>query len=402
MANHGTEEKKIVFITAEDFFGLKSVSRFIEGFLKYAPEDFSIDIIGLTSDKIKRPVNKWISFSLYNKQFRFLPVYYKANEEVDNAIELLIFSLKVYFHCRYNCRVILFFQRLGPALLSCLQPGHKLIVIHSEMARVLSQIKNKVRFLGFFPLFYLMCERITFRRMNCIYIVHNASVDYYKNRHPSQARKFLFLPTFYDKSIFYPFFEEKIAIRKRLPDIFHAVSPEKKWILFVGQLIPQKDPFLLIETFQKIIHRGVDAVMLIVGVGKLRMKTECYAKKLGVGNLTVFLGFFPHQMMPLVYNAADVLLLTSRIEGCPFVVLEALGCGIPVVATNVGEIKRFVHNGFSGEVVDSFDPSVIADAVVAVLEKPETYSRGNCTLSVIEYSPDKIFHPVYKICRELT
>lgn len=95
------------------------------------------------------------------------------------------------------------------------------------------------------------------------------------------------------------------------------------------------------------------------------------------------------------------MLLTSNFEGMPICILEALGCGLPVVSTDVGEVKRLIKNGFSGEVVESFAPKDIARGLEKVLNYPDVYIRKNCVSCIMEYTPEKVLKPIYKLMRKL-
>jgi len=85
----------------------------------------------------------------------------------------------------------------------------------------------------------------------------------------------------------------------------------------------------------------------------------------------------------------------------PMCVLEALGCGLPVVSTNVGEVKKVVENDFSGEVVESVSPRIISQSIEKVLSTPNKYSKNNCIMSISQYTPQKVLKPLYETIRRL-
>ena len=123
-----------------------------------------------------------------------------------------------------------------------------------------------------------------------------------------------------------------------------------------------------------------DAIALVVGDGPNRVEHE----RLGaerLGDRAVFTGML--ESVGDAYAAMDVLLLTSRTEGMPGVLIEAALSGIPVVATDVGAVRWLLRSGADGEAVppDS-SPQIIAEAVArAVLGRSNVReaSLGDCT-----------------------
>lgn len=91
----------------------------------------------------------------------------------------------------------------------------------------------------------------------------------------------------------------------------------------------------------------------------------------------------PHDRMPLYMNAADAMLLTSKREGCPNAVKEALACNLPVVSVDVGDVARLL-DGVSHSVAAD-DDDVLADALAGILEAPER-SNGREAVSSISLS----------------
>jgi glycosyltransferase involved in cell wall biosynthesis len=137
-------------------------------------------------------------------------------------------------------------------------------------------------------------------------------------------------------------------------------------ILSVGNLIPLKGHDLVIEALRQLPeHR-----LVIVGEGPERASLEQLADRLSVSSRVTFLGSLAHDRLPAVYGVADVLVLASEREGWPNVLLEALACGTPVVATNVGGIPEIVSSHDAGRILSERSPAAIAAAVTALGADP--------------------------------
>ena len=86
----------------------------------------------------------------------------------------------------------------------------------------------------------------------------------------------------------------------------------------------------------------------------------------------------------------------------PFCVLEALGCGLPVVSTNIGDVKRIVKNNYSGEIVESSSPEIISQALNKVLSNRDLYCKHNFKEYLDKFAPHNSLKPVYEKIRRLS
>lgn len=136
-------------------------------------------------------------------------------------------------------------------------------------------------------------------------------------------------------------------------------------IASVGHLIDRKGHDIVIKALKDIPH----ATLLIIGEGPQHKVLKALAKTMGVADQVRFLGALPHEELKDIYNAADVLALASSREGWPNVLLEAMACGTPCVATFAagGEV---ISGLSAGRVVDERTPAAFASAFSSVLEHP--------------------------------
>ena len=143
-------------------------------------------------------------------------------------------------------------------------------------------------------------------------------------------------------------------------------------VLYVGRLSLEKNLETLIAAAGKLVGR-FDLRLTLVGVGPLRGRLERVATELGVSLEVV--PFVDHLALPAVYAAADAFVLPSFTEGHPKVLLEAMSCGLPCVASDVGGNRSILAGTDAGLLFDPSDPGALASAIERVLTQ-EGLARG--------------------------
>jgi glycosyltransferase involved in cell wall biosynthesis len=141
----------------------------------------------------------------------------------------------------------------------------------------------------------------------------------------------------------------------------------------VGRLTAIKHHVLFLETAALVALREPRATFLIVGDGDLRSMLERTAERLGIAERVRFLGW--RRDLETIYGATDVFLLTSRNEGTPVALIEALAAAVPVVSTNVGGVADVVESDRVGLLAPFGDADALADGVVGLLNDPERRRR---------------------------
>ncbi len=167
-----------------------------------------------------------------------------------------------------------------------------------------------------------------------------------------------------DAAVFHP--GDRGAARRRLgldPD------PDRPALLYVGNLLPVKGPDVLIEACGRLAARGAGFDLHVVGKGPMRPALERLAAERGVGGRVRFHGVIAHDRLPDWFRAATALVLPSRSEGVPNVLLEAAACGTPFVASRVGGVSEVAHLGVA-RLAPPADPAGLADAIAEVLTRP--------------------------------
>ena len=140
----------------------------------------------------------------------------------------------------------------------------------------------------------------------------------------------------------------------------------KPTVINVGRLVPAKGLDTLLRAHARVRNDGIDHHLLVVGEGPLREELARLADALGVGSSVFLPGFTPNPYS--LMRAADVFALSSRFEGLPVVLLEALGLGVPIVATDCpGGPAEVLDRGNFGLMVPPGDVAALADGISRLL-----------------------------------
>lgn len=137
----------------------------------------------------------------------------------------------------------------------------------------------------------------------------------------------------------------------------------------VAMLRPEKNVLMFLRVAKLMKERGIEAQFLIVGDGPDRPLLEKSARDMGVDDLVRFCGLCPDVCS--LYHELDIVALTSRFEVLPCSLMEAMACGLPVVATDVGAVADLVEDGTTGFLVSPDDDRAFAEAVIRLVRSPD-------------------------------
>jgi glycosyltransferase involved in cell wall biosynthesis len=157
--------------------------------------------------------------------------------------------------------------------------------------------------------------------------------------------------------------------------IFPDRKTNTKNILFVGSLYPVKGVQYLITAMKKILEDAPDAKLIIVGDGEEREWLAALSIQLGIQKYVQFVGKVPHEKVKTFMQQADVFVLPSLSEGFPNVILEAMACGLPIVASRVGGIPDIIKNGVHGYLVEAKKPDEIAEKILIILQNDQVRNK---------------------------
>jgi len=162
-----------------------------------------------------------------------------------------------------------------------------------------------------------------------------------------------------DLARFRPITEKRQEIRKKFGISQHAIV-----VLTVRRLVYKNGIDTLIETANIAVKKNPKIVFLVVGKGPDMESVKLQVVQLGIEPNFRLAGFVSDGDLPLYYNVADLFVLPSKSgEGLPLVALEAMACGLPVVATEVGGIREVLSEDY-GKLVPPNQPELFAKAIL--------------------------------------
>lgn len=157
------------------------------------------------------------------------------------------------------------------------------------------------------------------------------------------------------------------AIRRLRNDI--GVTADERLVLLPGRMETQKNHRLLVEAALAIDPEASGIKVAFVGNEfSTFIKDEITARITAAGATGRFLFLGPRPDMPLLYSAADVVVLPSLWEGFPNVVIEGMACGTPVIVSDISDNARIVEQGVSGWLFPNNDAAALADALSTFLK----------------------------------
>ena len=272
----------------------------------------------------------------------------------------------IHYRTIRQCDLLRCFQLAGtlPAIISKLVYGSKFVFNYGYDYAAFARIEAKpLQVIGFKVL-----QQLVFKLADRI-IIKNKSL--FAIRHLPLAKS-IYLPNGVDVKMFKP----KPKQSSKIPVV-----------LFIGRLEPQKNLVILLTALSGVKRKSK---IIFVGQGSQRQKLLDQARRLKL-NLVIKTPV-AHSRLPAIYQTADTFALPSLIEGSPKVLLEAMACGLPIVASRVTGIKEIIKSEINGILVK---PTVagLASGINYVLSRPQSARRlGQAARqqAVKQYNQEKI------------
>lgn len=392
-----TAELKVVVLYWTDPWHLAApggIDSYIRCFLKYAPPEVAIDVIGVTADRRARAVGRWLDLPLGSRTVRFFALYAPQNLSRGRIPHCLRYCMQLALHRIRSDASIVIAHRPEPLLFG-LRTKHAVLVHHIGPSDVPGNGATDFRWARARRVYGWM-ESFAVRRAQRIHTVTQRAFDYYRQRYPSSADKTRFFPTCFDPEIFtIPGPRERISARRTLRAEL-GLPDDAEIAISVGRLDHQKDIQLSIAAFALLRRQHERLFLVIAGAGILRTRIAAAIAAAGLEDRIRLLGSRTAPEIAALHHGADLYLLTSAYEGMSIALLEAQACGLPVVASDVGEARRTVTEG-SGYLA-ARTPRDVASSVARCLGGRDSFTPQAAARAAAPYSAAAV---IPAICADL-
>ena len=139
---------------------------------------------------------------------------------------------------------------------------------------------------------------------------------------------------------------------------------------YIGSLSKSKGVPNFIEAIPRVLEEEGNLEFLIGGSGQLQGEIELNLENMNLNREVKIIGWIPHNKLPKHMNGLKLLVLPSYTEGLPNIILEAMACGTPVLATAVGAIPDVIKDGDTGFIMEDNSPECIARNIIRALNYP--------------------------------
>lgn len=217
-------------------------------------------------------------------------------------------------------------------------------------------VKNGLLRWGLVRTIYDLAERFVLSRVDRVLLVSEAGYRYYAGRYPQLSAKFAVVPNAVDLSFFTPV--DRSEARSN-----YDLGASDLVVVYCGRLSVEKGLGVLLEAFAQMVREQPSAHLLIAGDGPELEPLRNMVNVLGLSHVR-FLGMVSQYHVREILSCANVFVLPSSFEGFPNAVLEALSCGVPVVAADVGGVREILTGELKRFILGRIDPRSIKEKIL--------------------------------------
>jgi D-inositol-3-phosphate glycosyltransferase len=265
---------------------------------------------------------------------------------------------------------------------------HTLGEMKNRIARSEAEREGEFRIAG---------EKQVLRRADRVIVATLAELTQLRFLYKANQSKLVIIPPGVDVSHFYPIPADEAKL-------YVGLKPEDRMVLFVGRIEPLKGVDTLIQAMSCVQLKEERPVHLaIIGGDPAASPQEMSAEMarlqklcddLAVGQTVVFLGKRDQDKLPYYYSAAELLVMPSHYESFGMVALEAMACGTPVIASEVGGLAYLVRDGETGFTIPDQEPEALCEKISWLLRDHDLHAT--MSQRAVEYAQDYAWDKIAK------
>lgn len=214
-------------------------------------------------------------------------------------------------------------------------------------------------------IYYKFVWEKNYHFLSAAIMVAQNSIKPFQRMYSLDMENIYYIPNGVDINYFSPFVnrEDIQKLRQR-----YEINQEDRILLATGRLEKEKGVQFIIKSLSRVILHISKIKLIVVGTGSYEDELKRLTKSLGVESNVIFCGFISRENLPTYYDLCNIFLMpTLRYEGFPFVLAEAMACGKPIIASNIGGIPSIIDNGINGIIIPPGDIDVLAESIVKLL-----------------------------------
>jgi len=344
--------KKLAILHSGDLenVSIGGVSQYIQEIIRHE-EEYEITLFG-TCEKGTHILGKECEKELEGRKYKFIPV----TDDTRHPLSIYYY-LKVHKYLKkFADYDVIYCQRMEyiiPFLFSK-SKTKTIMAVHGSGAYTVIWRGKVVAF------FYNLFERLAMNIAGKVIVLQmreEFGVPYYKNRYKKNCNKVYFGKVPIDEKVFYT-------------DKFIKDNKDKKIfsLVYLGRIDNNPKRVLLFpDIVKKLITENIPVEMTMIGDGASMFDLRKKISEYGVEKYFNIRGKINHgNELTEILNYSDLSFIISSFEGICMSALECIACGVPVVATDVGDIKEYINNGENGVIIpNTTDEEIINGCVVA-------------------------------------
>lgn len=225
--------------------------------------------------------------------------------------------------------------------------------------------------------------RVYYRNFDSVFVLNNDQKKWFSGKEIGIKKEKVFKTAHWVDENFY-------KRRKVTKDEVFNLDNDQKVILYAGRLSKEKGVMELPEIFKKVKAKVENVQLVIVGSGNAESELKTAMPE------AIFLGWVDHTNLPIIYSASDLLILPSRFDTFSLVVLEALSCGLPVIAYKTKGPKDIIKDSEHGYLVNSLNQ--MSQRIIEYLQDKnlKRLFRKSALKRAKKYSSKKILNQLIK------